>query len=67
MLLGRPVLADPNTEAPLTMANPTEGYESYMVPTLYSNYQRYSVAIKRADIRKPRRDTVHGLIMTARP
>jgi ubiquinone/menaquinone biosynthesis C-methylase UbiE len=47
MRLGRRVPANPNAEAPIAMANPAEGYESYMVPTLFAPCAR--ILIQAAD------------------
>jgi SAM-dependent methyltransferase len=47
MPLGRRARSDPNTEAPFALANPAEGYESYMVPTLFAPYAR--ILVQAAD------------------
>ena len=47
MPLGKRVPADPNVEATIAMANPAEGYESYMVPTLFAPCAR--ILIEAAD------------------
>jgi ubiquinone/menaquinone biosynthesis C-methylase UbiE len=47
MPLGRRARSDPNTEAPFALANPAEGYESYMVPTLFAPCAR--ILVQAAD------------------